>query len=204
MVMAVKVSPVGPRADSDAEHRTRWNDDEGDDRGKGWIRVGHPGRSHCSHRLNGENDAIADAAVLQLDDSSGTQVEASTTRVNRRDDHVVADPALSHQHEVKVGQRMLSLGLGDRDIPLVTGVFGIANQSPSQSAGRRSEECAAARVSRLVACGTATRQSQQTTDREREWVALPAIPPETFSFQPGEGWDSRDSEPKNFPESAHP
>ena len=161
-VRPVSVRPVRPTwSNHDAElgsgtgrndHFSHWR------RGIGAADRLNSGRWGHSGRLNGEDDAVADTAVLQLDDRSRAQIEVSAARVHRRDDHVVADAVLGHQDEISIlhrafvglVRRMLVVGLGDSGIPLLASVFGIANETTSNGARGSPDEGTASRMSGVV------------------------------------------------------
>lgn len=91
--------------------------------------------------LDSENDAITDTIIFQMDDRCRTEVEVSAARVNCRFDHVFADSALSHEHEISIIHRLrvgllgctLIVGMGNCSITFFAGILGITDQSTGKS-----------------------------------------------------------------------
>jgi hypothetical protein len=150
-VMVIEVVVIPPTwAGVEADNRRRLDIDDRrrtDDRRR-WR------RGECAWRgaLRRHHDPIADAALLEGDESPRAEIEAAAAAADGADDHLVANAGASHFHEIEIRdghRRHLRIGLRDYGgsgggSALVGGVDGIANKSASESSDASADKGASA------------------------------------------------------------
>lgn len=100
--------------------------------------------------LHSADDIIADAAVFEIDDGHGSQVEPAALSTDGVNDDVVTDTVAGHHDDVGVGDGVFGFDVGGVSDGGVAFVIGFADNISGHTAGQSTDGGPATGVTALV------------------------------------------------------